>query len=175
MELGFILFLRNAAMEEGEKMVWRLRKIGVFLHILIAGLRSHLSISRSLSHVHLSLSHAAEQTRVVYAVTIPPTRPPNGAGVTIGRSLCLVFGLISCLALSRLLASQVRRRCRYSLGLFTLTVFYLASVCGVVFLYKLYVLSSWCTLNIFFYQLDSNFASGYDAYIIIFKGIELQP
>jgi len=58
-----------------------------------------------------------------------------------------------------------------SLGLFMSTVFYLASVCGVGFLYNLYVPSSWCTLNIFFYQLDS----GYDAYIISFKGIELQP
>lgn len=62
-----------------------------------------------------------------------------------------------------------------SFGLFTSTVFYLASVCGVVFLYKLYVPNSWCSLNKFFNQLDNNFASGYDAYIIAFKGIKLQP
>lgn len=37
-----------------------------------------------------------------------------------------------------------------SFGLFTSTVFYLASVCGVVFLYKLYVPNSWRTLNKFF-------------------------
>ncbi|KAJ8448586.1 hypothetical protein Cgig2_012230 [Carnegiea gigantea] len=77
-----------------------------------------------------------------------------GEFARIGAGVFLILQLVSVIQFiawwNNYWMPEAKRTQSCSLGLFTSTVFYVASVCGVVFLYKLYVPSSSCTLNIFF-------------------------
>ncbi|XP_021859121.1 uncharacterized protein [Spinacia oleracea] len=71
-----------------------------------------------------------------------------GAGVFLALQLISVIQFIAWW--NNYWMPDVKRKQSCSLGLFMSTVFYVASICGVVALYILYVPRSSCTLNIFF-------------------------
>uniref|UniRef100_A0A7C9EQF5 Serine incorporator n=1 Tax=Opuntia streptacantha TaxID=393608 RepID=A0A7C9EQF5_OPUST len=77
-----------------------------------------------------------------------------GEFARVGAGVFLILQLVSVIQFiawwNKYWMPEAKRKQCCSLGLIMSTVFYVASVCGVVFLYKLYVRSSSCTLNIFF-------------------------
>ncbi|XAR62739.1 hypothetical protein NMG60_11017600 [Bertholletia excelsa] len=95
----------------------------------------------------------------IASLTIPLFVPPvfiqlYGELARVGAGIFLVLQLVSVIEFitwwNNYWMPDEKRKQSCSLGLFTSTLFYIASICGIGMMYSLYVPKSSCTLNIFF-------------------------
>ncbi|XP_042516563.1 probable serine incorporator [Macadamia integrifolia] len=96
---------------------------------------------------------------LVVSVAVPFFFPPSfiqlyGEIARIGAGIFLILQLISVIEFitwwnNYWMPEEEIKQCRF-LGLFTSTIFYIASMCGIVMMYFLYAPRRLCTLNIFF-------------------------